>query len=267
MKRSIFLLFAVSIIGSNIVLGQMLTQQPAKQASGTATDLKPIKGMYGSSLDVGGLMSNFSLSNPGSAIDSSTLFFRYYIKDDLALRMGVSINYIGTSSSSVDTVGSKKTEIDSTYSRFDYYISPGIEKHFNGSDRLDPYIGASLLIGSIGSSRLQAVTKVTDNSGNSSGVDRTDVDIQLPGGFVFGLNLNMGFNLFLLKNFSLGAEYGLGFYTIGFGGDQTTVTIIDPANGSPTTTRQGSSLYVNNTVLKVNPRVAITLSYFFGCND
>lgn len=152
----------------------------------------------------------------GSPISINGLRFRKFTSESSAVRVNV---FIGSSSDK--TVKAQEGELnpeDPTspvlymWDRsFDLTIRPGYEIHFDGTDRLSPYVGAELDFG-IGSTSTEEEFWSSDSPTEFDPEDNvvwsgTDKD-----GYVrIGLNLLAGFDFYFADNIYLGGELGFGF--------------------------------------------------------
>ncbi|MBL4651535.1 MAG: hypothetical protein JKY53_01550 [Flavobacteriales bacterium] len=225
---------------------------------------KPMNGDVGFSFNMQANVTNFQLNNFTDGFGNNSLFMRYYVKDDVVFRLGLGLTSVNEKYQSVDSVSTTLVEWDSTYSRTDFYISPGFEKHMYASERLDPYVGANVSIGKVGQARMKGITLITDTSGTSSGTDQYEVSGTQDGGFLFGINLITGFNYFISERLSIGAEYRWGYNVFRTGGNWTQISTVTPVNGNSTTSKQQGAFLTTVSNLGVNSNVGITLSYFFG---
>ena len=110
---------------------------------------------------------------------TGTLLFRHYIKDDMAIRLGV--NY-GSLSSKLSQAGYRSDSINSSSSSSNFSLSLGIQKNFKGTAKLEPYIGADLFVGmgnSKGNSTLVdaalGTTTTVDTKNGASKIGRAHV--------------------------------------------------------------------------------------------
>lgn len=161
---------------------------------------KPTKGTVSTEVGLTG-----GLNNAAFNLNTGVLKFRYFLKDDLGLRLGFANNSTKTEESDNTVPANIETTINK-YGNFE--INLGIEKHFAGSDRLSTYAGADLLIG-FGN----ASTEVSDQSGSSISVDGANIS---GGGSLvnrasngFGVRLLTGADYYIAKKLFLGVEAGL----------------------------------------------------------
>lgn len=128
-----------------------------------------------------------------------------------------------------------KIELLKKESSFGWEIAPGIEKHFAGTDRLSPYVGAELRVA--GKS-----TTVTEESrvANDKIETVTSKNFEQGGFLALGLNLIAGADFYFAKKVYLGGEFGYGFGFTSFS-DQTVdnTAIVAPAKQADAV-KQGS---------------------------
>ena len=181
----------------------------------------------------------------GSPISINNLRLRYFMSSDMAIRVGFSV----ASSSTTDiTLGGTtgEIEIENKSSSFGLTINPGIEKHFAGTDRLSPYIGAELLFTLISTSDLdQETTSLTDDA-----IVETETT---NGSTTFGLNLVLGADWYFSKHIYMGTEVGFGFAST-----SNADTEVTPPTGSSVTSPNGSSFDLGPTF-----NSAIRLGFLF----
>jgi Outer membrane protein beta-barrel domain len=226
--------------------------------------IKPVKGDWGISLNITGLINDIKVQNNQDANGNYMIFARYYMKDHMALRLGLGVNYTKKSWFNADSIsiasGNRALqEIDSTESRFDFTIAVGIEKHLGKTKRLDPYIGGDLIIGRLGNTKIDAKTDITDVTGTQN-IQRI---IQQDGGFVFGLGGIAGFNYFFTRNFSLGVEISYAYTFTRSGGEFSESFVDTPVSGAQTSTFVKGKSEFSQTTIGATPTGGIMLSYFF----
>jgi len=153
----------------------------------------------------------------GSPISTNGIRYRMFNSESSAIRIGFSVG-----GGKESTVNSQATEItgstgqivavDALYdyeSSFNFSIRPGYEMHFDGTDRLSPYVGAELVFG-IGRNSIEreffggnSATAVAENFAVFS-LTRTE------GTTTVGLNALAGVDYYIADNLYLGAEIGFG---------------------------------------------------------
>ncbi|MBK6988318.1 MAG: outer membrane beta-barrel protein [Bacteroidia bacterium] len=175
---------------------------------------------------------------------SPNLNARYFLKDDMALRLSLSLNTSSTSqdyTENADGTGGTGTA-ESSSSGFG--IGVGIQKHFAGTERLSPYVGAGISFNSGSSSEDWNNVGMDPFTGQMGYVSGTTVKVDGASTSTFGIGVNAGADYYFVNHIYLGIEVGLGFASTSIGEETTTVT----ATGVPTTTtvsQGGSSSGIN----------------------
>lgn len=160
-------------------------------------------------LSGGILNSNFNLNDKGEKgqlQNAGMLRFRYFANEDMAFRLGLNVS---TGGNTDNFYGGNDQENKGTYKTNSslFLINLGVEKHFEGTERLSPYVGGDLLFQAANhKSEWNNATQTgsgyqADNSGSSKG----------PGSLGFGLRGVVGADYYFAKRVFLGAEAGLGF--------------------------------------------------------
>src|SRR5436190_6684524 len=122
---------------------------------------KPVAGTKGFTFGLTGLSSLGVTGTNQTGLN--TLLFRYYVADGLAARVGLGYSKIGTKTETdnTKTLGTK-TESKST-SGGNFAITLGAQKSFGENEKLEPYLGADILIGlGKGGGTLESTTTTTD---------------------------------------------------------------------------------------------------------
>ncbi len=249
---SVLLLFlGCSVLGT--------AQEGEEKQEYQSSPLLPKSGSIGVSISIDGILDNIKLDAPQNNYGQNQLFVRYYLEDDLALRLGFGFDFNGFKRERADSAGTSLVERDSTYNNYILNVSGGIEKHLMGTNRLDPYLFTQMDLSFIGKTNIDTETRTI----NSAGTDRVSRTIKEDGGIAFGLQIGGGFNYFIAQRLSLGTEIALKLNYASVGGASTNNLVNDPANGSTTTTVVKSDDQSNSTDFDVNPNLNINLSYFF----
>ena len=226
--------------------------------------LKGQKGDWGFSIGISGIINNISVDNPKDAFGNYIIFARKYIKDDVAIRVGFNTalkkeKWNFEDSISIGSGSTALRQIDSSYSRFDFSIQLGYEKHLGKTRRLDPYFAGEIYIGRMGNTKIQKNTNIKD----VTGTDKTQYILQYDGGFYFGLGVTAGFNYFIAPKLSLGTEFGYYYAFAKAGGDYNESTVNTPVSGSQSSTFSRGVAEAAVNTLNVGSSATIMLSYFF----
>ena len=219
-----------------------------------AQDMKPHDGEMGFTFGVNGL------SSIGVTADlnlTQTLLFRYYLSDNMAARVG--LNFSNANSTTYDLTQGFKTTTNLKSSGLG--LNLGVQHNFMGTDRLEPYMAVDLGIGTGGSSS-NVLSEEADSVGNPiTPANSSETDVQDGSTFSFGITPSMGFNYFLNKWFSVGAEFGWGIWSSSTGDGTTTVTTI--LNGGTPTINTSTSLGGKSMGIGTSGSGLITVSVFF----
>ena len=191
----------------------------------------------------------------GKPISITNIRFRRFTSATTAIRLGVGFSLATTKNDTARTsVVAPTTTINTTSktSKFGWNIKPGIEKHFAGTNRLSPYVGAELDLAGQSSKEVNETivgptdTKVTTTSKNKK-----------KGGFMrIGANALAGFDCYITKHLYLGTEFGFGLQFVKYS-DLKVTTDPAPATATPDVA-QGSEFN-----LGPNFNSAIRLGFIF----
>ena len=191
-------------------------------------------------------------------VPQQMMFGRYYVTSDIAIRAGLGINSVSTTTNTVDSIAPQIRTTDTKTSAFSWGISAGVEKHFaSAASRIDPYAGLQIDFGSIG--KLKNEFKEVDTP---DPVTTTEIMTELDGGSTFGINALAGFNYFFTDNFALGGEFSWGFNSMNVGGDWVETTNVTIGGNTTTNERRGSAK-TSTSGLRVGSTAGVNASIFF----
>lgn len=197
-----------------------------------AQDFKPAKGDVTTEFGLTGGINNtnFDLNN-----GAGLLRFRYFHKADLAFRLGFNVQSSSNTTNAYGIVGSPNEgkEGSSKNNNTNILINLGVEKHFAGTDRLSPYVGADILFGT---GSVKRSYENTTGFGSSVYADNVSGEVKGPGEISFGLRGVIGADYYIAKRLYLGVEAGLGFEYAKAGKTTSTTTV-----GGTTTTVKSKS--------------------------
>ncbi|MER2997233.1 BT1926 family outer membrane beta-barrel protein [Pontibacter populi] len=151
------------------------------QAQDSSSEFKPVIGDR--TIEAGSSLQGFQYGG--------TLKYRQFITDEKALRLSGNLQF------SYNAPNDDFTEMYSAIS-----IIPGIERHFAGTSRLSPYIGAELPL-SVAFSKSESPEK-TVNGAWGEQYNRAFIGA--------GLNAVTGVDFYIVKNFYVGLEFGAGVF-------------------------------------------------------
>lgn len=188
MRKFIILFVSISLFGN--VLAQ-----------------KPIKGERSAEVNL-----NFQTGAAAISYDlPAELRFRYFLQDNVALRLRLGMN---ASSSKYAISNPQGTIISEVVSKtgFGFTFAPGIEKHFVGTKKLSPFMGAQIAMSLSGGDR-----KDVSNSGYANPSNNLVIEgdyYHSKSGSKFALNLGgyMGADYYFAEHIYLGAEFGIGLF-------------------------------------------------------
>jgi len=167
----------------------------------------------------------------GSPITINGISFRKFNSTgDGAFRLNLFLGFTHTtdilsqandSGSNGTILGAGNPETQRKSSGMTISLRPGYEKHFGGTDRLSPYIGAEALF-TITSLTVDSEYAVGNGDKNTAATAWQTLTTEATGkgtvlgntvGTTIGLNLIAGADYFIAKDLHLGVEFGWGFAT------------------------------------------------------
>lgn len=243
-----------------ILWAAMLPVLHAQRDTTLDRGLYPGKGDLGITVNVTGMISNISAAPRADLRGVNTLLLRYVINDQWTFRGGLAPYIFNYKENRTDSVGKDLVEFDSTARRADISFRPGMEYHFTGSRRLDPYAALDIEFGLVGRYHAASATNITDTTGTA----RFTRTVTEDGGISFGAKLSAGMNYYVSRKLFVGVEYGMGVSYLSSGGDRQEVYRSEPVSGSATTVRDLSSRRTNDLGFVVDPTVQITFGYYFS---
>ncbi|VXB42920.1 conserved exported hypothetical protein [Flavobacterium sp. 9AF] len=134
------------------------------------------------------------LNNANFNLNGGVLKFRYFLKEDLGVRLGLGVY----NSNDEDVTGQSPNQITYTDKLSSNTIKLGIEKHFAGANRLSTYAGADLLV---------RFGKELDEENEENG----DFQKTESKNSSFGVAIFTGADYYITQKVFLGVEAGLNF--------------------------------------------------------
>lgn len=163
----------------------------------------------------GGLnAANFDLNGGG-------VKFRYFLKDDLAFRVGLGLDNEKTEAIAGTLTTTKKTAANT--------VKLGVEKHFAGTNRLSTYGGADLMLG-FGKNTTDAIF----DNGNYNKLEQKRSG--------FGVAVFTGADYYIVKKVYLGVEAGLSFMTENLKDAKNSTKVGNVTNTTTTPGSKGNTL-------------------------
>ncbi|MDH4471881.1 MAG: outer membrane beta-barrel protein [Fluviicola sp.] len=146
-----------------------------------------------------------------------SLRYRYFVQDNIAVRVTLGLDNNSTTDNFFEN--GDGTGATGSYESKSNFLNFGIgaEYHFGGTDRLSPYAGLEIMLGS---------GKNTDDGANSDGTsyvaDYTETSEAKAS--MFGVNVVAGADYYFAENFYMGLELGLAWSSFTDKEGETSVT-------------------------------------------
>jgi hypothetical protein len=192
--------------------------------------LKAVKGKYTTELNVNPFQGDVSFNNLINQIK-----IRTFISDQYALRLAFNTDFVKNTNDAENVYGPSPYKSEQTQKSTTIGVNFGIEKHFTGTQRLSPYIGAEIFYVNKSSSQ-------HNNSENTSGeTEEREIDgawYASQQGYTErgynqgGLNLLAGFDYYIAKNFYFGYEMAWGYSSLKYKDIEVTYKP-EPDEGNP----------------------------------
>jgi len=151
----------------------------------------------------------FNASNGNNVLSNGVgIRFRLFSSETIAYRLNLNLSYENTSVVTQDADSNAgDLELKTKNSSIGISLRPGIEKHFAGTKRLSPYVGAEAIIG------YKTSTEKEDVQFTEKYVIKT-VNGNLDDGFNLGVGLVAGADFYIAPKLYLGVElnYGLNYF-------------------------------------------------------
>ena len=161
----------------------------------------------------------------------NSIRLRKFTSDNTALRLSTFIG--GKRTPSINSAGD--VDLKSVSSNVDFSIRPGIEKHFDGTSKLSPYIGTELFLG------LGSTNQSSESVWGSNQIMTTKTKSRTSSA---GLNVVCGADYYFSDKIYIGIEMGYGFLRDGKGSNSTKYT--NPSDPSMTDLKtKGNSTNLN----------------------
>jgi len=257
------------------IIGFAFTTQAQEESA-----VKPVQGDVSLGFRITGLGDVTLQPWSEDAFGAPQLLGRYYLTNQLALRARIGLNVSNQttefSTSFADTVSFPvPVEIDSSdvssISQSVFSFTPGAEWHFLTDNKLDPYVGAEILLTIKGSTTTESDQeyRVRDENGAQLLLSELNTKVVEDGGINVGFGLIGGFNYFFSPKVALGAEYGIAFAYNQDGGNVRVATTGrftpdgDVQNIISIDETQVFQSSVTGTTLNTLASGAINLSIFF----
>lgn len=209
------LLTVVACIAASSIYAQRTTSDTSETSF-----LKPVKTNLAAELSINPFNGSLNLNNALNQIK-----VRKFISDNYALRIGFNANKISNNQETGNPYGTNPTINKSERNSTTLGLNLGFERHFKGTKKLSPYIGADLVLADKSSKQettngqvvstlegawaTSSYTTIYDSNGNPH-IVQTQQPSELAY-FQYGVKLVSGFDFYISRHFFLGAEINIGF--------------------------------------------------------
>jgi len=184
------------------------------QETDSLKTFKPVKGSFVTELNFNPFKGNLSLNNSLNQIK-----VRYFAENDLAVRLGFHVSSRDSVLNSGIPYGTQSTFTKSERKSTTFAVNLGFEKHFKGTSRLSPYLGADVVFSKRSSSQKLVNNQVTTETTNAW---TQEIYINQPPYYYiqqiteeayskYGITAVAGFDLYLARKFFLGYEFNFGY--------------------------------------------------------
>ncbi|MCO4293909.1 hypothetical protein NF867_13675 [Solitalea sp. MAHUQ-68] len=203
---SIFMLTFTLFTYAQSTQTETIVSEPEETLKATAKN-------FATELNVNPFSGQLSLNNAVNLIK-----VRYFKSPELALRLGLIANSTGTNDDYNNPYGTNSNFYKNETSSTTLGLNFGLEKHFKGTRRLSPYIGADLTLSN--KSTKQEITNGGTTTTRTGGWISTVYNPETGnyttqtterGYFKYGLNVLTGFDFYLASHFYFGYEFNFGF--------------------------------------------------------
>jgi len=205
----------VLALGASMFIGTVAHAQ--KQAGGEKNLQVLFAPLGGSPVSLNGIAFR-KFNAAGTAAWRVNLFIGMSNKTEILEQAGDTVSFPTTAC--ITTFG-LNPQAEKRTSSMTLSLRPGYEKHFAGTDRLSPYWGVealfSLTTTKVETDNISTADVTFTNNSTAISAPYTIYTTTRKGGSdagtTLGINLLAGFDYYIAKNLSLGAEFGFGFST------------------------------------------------------
>lgn len=193
-----------------------------------AQDYKPVAGNVttelGLSLFGTGFQDQPFSSFQGNFGNNGLMRFRYFLQDQLAVRVGFNYSMF-TETNKQTSTASGAIDFKETFKSSLFGLNLGLEKHLTGTDRLSTYVGGDIMLNFLGASakgeKINLAGAQADNNsyeikGWNNGGRNGGNDINA--GFGLGLRAVVGADYYFAEKAYVGMELGYGFVSYSYKG-------------------------------------------------
>lgn len=186
--------------------------------------------------------ANVTGANINTNIATGGLRYRYFVSDNIAARVSLGVSNTKTTDNYYENEGDNSGDAGTFETKLGLLnIGIGGEYHFDGTDKLSPYVGADINIAS------GKYTEDGSHADNVSWVAANYTEAYEAKASGFGLNLVAGTDYYFAENFYAGLELGLGWNSYTVKEDVRTITV--GTTTSTTTGNESKSSSIGNNVV------------------
>ncbi len=226
------------------------------QSKPTLSDYKPKKGSVLAEGIIGDIANGPNFNTFPNA--EYGLKFRYFLKDDMAVRI-----HFGESKNNTTTYLYDPTDDtqSGTYknSQSDFSVYLGVEKHFEGTNRLSTYMAFDL--GYTSTTTKDDVENGTIPANNTSTYSKNEFYTSSIKNSGIVVKLGTGADYYIAKKLYLGAELGLALKLHTNNSGDTSYT--EPVNGDVTTTSSHKDSKTTDITTGFAPSAGFRIGYIF----
>jgi hypothetical protein len=208
------------------------TTPTGKQYKPVSGDLLAEIGLFAGAGGITGGVTSLSQS----AFGTPQLKFRYFLQDQIAIRLGFNYTQNSNTNKINDPLGTGSVkQMNSLFG-----LNLGLEKHFTGTGRLSTYAGGDLLFQAVGVSEKwdNTANGTTFTNGASSTYKGRNAAGTVNGSVGFGVRAVAGADYYFVDKVYLGAEFGWGFIA---SKNSKTTSDITPVGGPTVSTTNSST--------------------------
>lgn len=182
-------------------------------------------------LQIGDSTLSYGLNSNGGGAPAE-IRLRYFLSDMGAVRLRLGL---GGGSTTTNIAGSGVDATVKTTNGFGLAFFPGYEMHFEGTNKLSPYVGAQLGITMIGGKTIAVTNAINPTPQIGDVIEGNKYDEKTGSTFGFSAGLMMGADYYLFDGVYIGGEFGLGLFSMSSTGEGEIKTTL--SGGSPTTSK------------------------------
>jgi hypothetical protein len=182
-------------------------------------------------LQIGDSPISYGLNSNGGGAPAE-IRLRYFLSDMGAVRLRLGL---GGGSTTTNVAGSGVDATVKTTNGFGLAFFPGYEMHFEGTNKLSPYVGAQLGITMIGGKTIAVTNAINPNPQFGDVIEGNKYYEKTGSTFGFSAGIMMGADYYLFDGVYIGGEFGLGLFSMSSTGEGDIKTTLN--GGSPTTTK------------------------------